>query len=125
MWFVIEHFARLDEVLRRVAYLLKPGGIFCFSTPNERGVSGRSAFRNFLRRSPRDHHTIWSPGSAEKVLRRYGFRIEKMRSTGHHPERVPFVPAGGPIFHIAMGLSKMLHMGDSFEIYARKVGGES
>ena len=124
MWFVIEHFDQLDTVLRRVTYLLKPGGIFCFSTPNERGGSGRLSLRDFLRRSPKDHHTLWSPRSAAEILRRYGFRVEKTVSTGHHPERFPFVPEKGPIFHIVMGLSKMLHMGDSFEIYAKKVGGE-
>ena len=123
MWYVIEHFDRLDAVLGRVSFLLKPGGLFCFSTPGEQGVSGRFAFRDFLRSSPKDHHTLWSPRSAETILRRYGFRVEKRVSTGHHPERFPLVPDKGPIYHIVMVLSKMLHMGDSFEIYARKVGG--
>ena len=39
MWFVIEHFADLDTVLRRVSASLPVGGLFAFSTPNGRGIT--------------------------------------------------------------------------------------
>lgn len=124
MWFVIEHFARLDIVLERVYRLLRPGGVFCFSTPNERGISGRKNPEHFLRSSPRDHHSVWNPSSAARVLNSYGFRLVKTVSTGHHPERFPFVGRKrGALFHFTGLASRMFGMGDTFEVYAEKIDG--
>ncbi len=124
MWFVIEHFENLHRVLDRVYTLLRPGGVFAFSTPNARGISGRSNFKNFLRSSPRDHHTLWTPASAASILGERGFRVEKRVSTGHHPERFP-LPQKSALFHFYLGISKMFSMGDTFEVYARKTGEKS
>ncbi len=69
MWYVIEHFAALEPVLRRVNRLLADGGVFAFSTPNARGVSGRGRrLARFLEASPADHFTIWDPRRARRVL---------------------------------------------------------
>ena len=136
MWFVIEHFTDLHTVLERVSSILRPGGVFAFSTPNARGLSGRFRPEGFFRESPRDHHTIWSPRAARRVLERYGFTVEKIVSTGHHPERLP-LPAGlrhgdagekvnesrrGVLFPFLMLISRIFGMGDTFEVYARKTG---
>ncbi|MFO7849933.1 MAG: class I SAM-dependent methyltransferase [Spirochaetia bacterium] len=91
MWYVIEHFEGLDRVLERVHALLKPGGVFAFSTPNLRGISGRRDTAGFLHSSPRDHHTLWSPPVAAEILGKRGFHLEKTVSTGHHPERFPIL----------------------------------
>ncbi len=137
MWFVIEHFSRVDKVLSKAGSLLTMGGLLAFSTPNCSGISGRTSLKEFLRRSPRDHHTIWSPAIARRVLPQFGFRIKKIVITGHHPERFPFI---GPrldqrrkrrttflnrtVWWILLKASVLLGLGDTFEVYAEKTGGE-
>lgn len=117
MWYVIEHFPDLDGVFRAVRSFLKPGGLFAFSTPNLDGVSGRRDMREFLRRSPDDHFTVWSAGHLEKPLDLAGFRLLRTRVTGHHPERIysgnlenrPFLR------RILDRYSKITRSGDTFE----------
>jgi SAM-dependent methyltransferase len=124
MWFVIEHFPDADAVLRRAAALLPLGGVFAFSTPNLRGGTGRFYPRRFLSGSPYDHHTIWYPGMARSVLRRYGFRTEQVVITGHHPERLPGSGGSPGRFRrpVLAAVSRLAGLGDTFEIYARKIG---
>ena len=123
MWYVIEHFADVHAVLGRAADLLSPGGIFCFSTPNGRGISARRSLRRFLERSPRDHSTVWSAGAARRILRRYGLRVVRIRVTGHHPERFPgcgSLRRGGVAWRAIELASRLFALGDTFEVYARK-----
>ena len=42
MWYVIEHFEDVHAVLTQAARLVKPGGVFAFSTPNSAGITGKS-----------------------------------------------------------------------------------
>ena len=135
MWFVIEHFPRVDKVLSKAGSLLTMGGLLAFSTPNCSGISGRTSLKEFLRRSPRDHHTIWSPTIARRVLPQFGFRVKKFVITGHHPERFPFI---GPrleqrrkrrptilnkaLWSLLLGVSTLFGLGDTFEVYAEKTG---
>jgi 2-polyprenyl-3-methyl-5-hydroxy-6-metoxy-1,4-benzoquinol methylase/spore coat polysaccharide biosynthesis predicted glycosyltransferase SpsG len=130
MWYVIEHFSRLDLVLRRVSRLLRPGGVFAFSSPNRCGVSGRFRPEAFFAASPADHHSLWSPEAARKILDRYGFCVKKIVSTGHHPQRFPLFGLHmektkllhKPLFHFVGGISRMGALGDTFEVYAQKRG---
>jgi len=120
MWYVIEHFDALARVLRRVASLLKPGGVFAFSTPSSNGISARKDLASFLERSPDDHFTVWSPETAPGILKRFGFRVQRMVITGHHPERFPWVPATGGMLRrsLASLASRTFGLGDTFECYA-------
>ena len=106
MWYVIEHFARLDRVLERVAELLTEGGIFAFSTPCMSGISARRDERRFLRESPQDHYTVFSRTSVAHVLASHGLYVKAIRSTGHHPERI--LPAlnrlNGPFRHLVYAI---------------------
>lgn len=129
MWYVIEHFDALAEVLRAVNRLLPEGGVFAFSTPNARGISGRASLASFLERSPRDHFTIWDPRTARTVLSRFGFRVRRIRVTGHHPERFPFAGRFGglrrlrrPVSAVLGLVSRAAGLGDTFEVYAQKIG---
>lgn len=120
MWFVIEHFQDLDGVLGAVSSLVKKGGIFAFSTPSASGVSARYNKDKFFEQSPADHYTLWEPGRAASILKRYGFEVKKIVSTGIHPERFPesqrkFSP------QILAFKSRVMKLGDTFEIYCRKV----
>lgn len=124
MWYVIEHFDELGRVLRRVGQLLAPGGVFAFSTPSGSGVSARRDGAAFLAASPDDHYTVWSPGTAKGILKRFGFEVQRIVVTGHHPERFPGVPddTRSLRYRGALALSRRLGLGDTFECYAAYVG---
>lgn len=122
LWYVIEHITDLKKLLEVFSKEQVRGDVLSFSTPNYDGVSRRRSRRLFLSRSPEDHHHIWSPRIARSVLSLYGYRIRKVRVTGHHPERFPGSPEKGSLlFSIWMIVSRLLRLGDTFECYAQKV----
>ena len=130
MWYVIEHFQNVDEVLRSVAKLLKKGGVFAFSTPSAAGVSAKFNTRAFYKASPSDHFTIWEPSKTASILKRYGFKVVKIVSTGHHPERFPLIAKqikkSGKIkstdlrYALYAFASRFFELGDTFEVYCKK-----
>ena len=126
LWYVIEHFEGPGEILRVIHSLLKDGGLLAFSTPSFSGVSGRKSISSFLKNSPPDHYTVWSPLSCKRILKRCGFRLCKTVVTGHHPERFPLVgrfvnPAQkGPLYRLLLSVSRIFRLGDTFEAYAVK-----
>lgn len=122
MWYVIEHFENLDEILKKLNKIVRDGGLFAFSTPNSSGITGKSRREVFFSNSPEDHYTVWNPVSAKKVLSMYGFKVLKIRSTGHHPERFGGVLQAerGVKRNIVNKISKVLKLGDTFEVYAVK-----
>jgi 2-polyprenyl-3-methyl-5-hydroxy-6-metoxy-1,4-benzoquinol methylase/spore coat polysaccharide biosynthesis predicted glycosyltransferase SpsG len=124
LWYVIEHFTDCITVLAEIKKLLKPGGILAFSTPSYSGISGRKSLRRFLENSPADHFTIWSPEMCKKALALAGFRVKKIVISGHHPERFPVLgkfakSKEGPLYGLLLGISKILRLGDTFEVYAK------
>ena len=72
--------------------------------------------KNFLNRSPADHFAILTPKLAKKILKKYGFQIKATRITGHHGERFWY-----RFRDLFLQISKILGLGDTFEIYACKV----
>jgi 2-polyprenyl-3-methyl-5-hydroxy-6-metoxy-1,4-benzoquinol methylase len=120
LWYVVEHFADLDRVIRLMAGWVRPGGVLAFATPSGAGVSARRNTHEFYSGSPRDHYTIWTPASAKSVLGRFGFRVRRVRSTGHHPERYPAVRRGIVPSAVALMHSRVVRRGDTFEVYATK-----
>ena len=126
MWYVIEHFKNLDCVLKKISSILKVGGVFAFSTPSAEGVSAKNNPDNFYTISPSDHYSVWEPSKAQRILQKYGFTVEKMVSTGHHPERFPSIQKTGAKkgsfrWMAVDKLSRMMNLGDTVEIYCRKV----
>jgi len=122
MWYVIEHFKDLTVVLKKINTLLKVGGIFSFSTPSGSGISSKNNEVDFLKNSPDDHYTIWEPERSGQILDIYGFKVVKRRITGHHPERFNSFLSKRDSGRKILGLkSRILELGDTFEIYAEKV----
>lgn len=133
MWYVVEHFGDLDGALRNAAALVRPGGILALSTPSAEGASARFDRAGFFARSPVDHVTLWEPSRVRGILKAHGFRVEKIRVTGHHPERIPIfrrlVACGGGLGTLGGALgsafSRLFGLGDTFEVYAsRESAGE-
>lgn len=126
MWFVIEHFKNLDEVLGKISEILKNDGIFAFSTPSAQGVSATRDRKSFFEKSPSDHFTVWEPSKCEPILMKYGFKVEKIVSTGHHPERFPLIrkkgaQKGSLLWRLTDRFSRIMRLGDTVEIYCRKI----
>lgn len=126
MWFVIEHFQDLFSVLSKVNSILKKGGVFAFSTPSGEGISAVSDKESFYLHSPTDHYSVWEPSKASKILQKFGFRIVKVVSTGHHPERFPSIQASGCKknslkWKLTDKVSRVRKLGDTVEIYCVKM----
>ena len=126
MWYVIEHFKDLDSVLTKVSKIVKTGGIFAFSTPSGQGISAKSDKDHFYSISPSDHYSVWEATGANKVLEKYGFKVVKIVSTGHHPERFPIIKKtnaqpGSLKWKFVDNLSKTRNLGDTMEIYCKKI----
>ena len=126
LWYVIEHFTEPGKILSEIYRLLKPGGILAFSTPSYSGISGRKNLRLFLEKSPRDHLSVWAPRKCKNILKQYGFYLKKIHITGIHPERFPLLgrfidPAKqGFLYRLLFSVSRLFHLGDTFEVYAVK-----
>lgn len=123
LWYVIEHFSDLGTVMESLSRLVRRGGVLAFSTPSGSGISALVRRGTFFERSPADHYSIWEPGRTAALLRRHGFRLEKIVVTGHHPERFPGlsnVEKGDFLYTKAMIASRLFRLGDTFEAYAVK-----
>jgi len=122
MWYVIEHFEDLRGALETAAKIVRPGGVFAFSTPNICGISAKRSLKWFLDSSPPDHFTVWSPRTARTVLEAFGFDCRVIRVTGHHPERFPLMRSvrGGIAHWLLTAASRACRLGDTFEIYAER-----
>jgi 2-polyprenyl-3-methyl-5-hydroxy-6-metoxy-1,4-benzoquinol methylase/spore coat polysaccharide biosynthesis predicted glycosyltransferase SpsG len=125
LWYVIEHFRDCVPALAEISKLLKPGGVLAFATPSFTGISGRSSLKRFLNNSPQDHWTVWSPAVCGKALGKAGFKVKKIVSSGHHPERFPFLEKfahkkGSLPYRLLLAASKIFALGDTFEVYAVK-----
>jgi len=123
LWYVIEHFRGCVPALAEIRKLLKPGGVLAFATPSFTGISGRSSLKRFLENSPQDHWTVWSQAVCGKALGKAGFKVKKIVSTGHHPERFPFFGKfahnrNSLLYRLLMAVSKTFSLGDTVEVYA-------
>ena len=114
MWYVIEHFDELARVLRRAASLIRPGGVFAFSTPSCAGISARYRPADFWDRSPDDHFTVWDPRTVRGILKPFGFTVQRIVVTGHHPERFPAGPTrrDSIAYGATLSVSRALGLGE-------------
>lgn len=116
MWFSLEHQCDPSEWLRTANLHLSEGSILALGLPNARGAFARWNRPDYLEKRPEDHCWEPSPQGLKILLNRYGFKIEKMIYFGLHPERI-----GLPNNALFRKLQQHLKLGDTFEIYARKI----
>ncbi|WP_256729177.1 cytidylyltransferase domain-containing protein [Treponema parvum] len=134
MWYVIEHFKELKTVFKTVYSILEPGGIFAFSTPSASGVSRRFNPKTFFEQSPSDHYTLWELEKVKRIMKKEGFKVVKIVSTGHHPERFPVLKnmeskkncifssrVYKAAYKFLLLVSRIFSLGDTFEIYCKKI----
>ncbi len=126
MWYVIEHFKNLNDVLKKVNSLLNIGGVFAFSTPSAEGVSCKTSKYDFYKNSPSDHYSVFEPSKVKKILEKYNFSVEKIVSTGHHPERFNLIKKSNSKKNSLKWkidkVSRAFDLGDTVEIYCKKLG---
>lgn len=121
MWYVIEHIQNLSKVLLSINSKLVKGGILAISTPSAFGVSALFNKKSFFENSPKDHYTLWEISKTKKYLVPYGFKVLKIVSTGHHAERMPIVKKFNFLFPLMNIVSKIFSLGDTYEIYCKKI----
>jgi len=83
---LLEHVTAPGITVRRVANLLKPGGIFAIQTPNTASLPARLLGRRWPPYAPIEHIYYFSRTNMGLLLKRYGLRILKFSS---HWKRLP------------------------------------
>ncbi|MFW6181149.1 MAG: methyltransferase domain-containing protein [Spirochaetota bacterium] len=128
LFYVAEHFPRVEEVLERARVLLADGGVLALALPNRGGISYRVSRSAYLDRHPEDHYFDTTPANLKRFLRARGFRCARVITTGIHPERfyarlgikVGEGPAGRVLQGLYLPLARVLRWGDTFEYYGIK-----
>jgi spore coat polysaccharide biosynthesis predicted glycosyltransferase SpsG/2-polyprenyl-3-methyl-5-hydroxy-6-metoxy-1,4-benzoquinol methylase len=126
MWYFIEHIKNFKDVILKAYKIMRDGGIIALSTPNCFGISGRNNISEYASRIPGDHYNEFSPFSMTSVLEACGFKVEKVISGGIHYKRW-LKNRTSPLLNnfVAESIYKKVagarNLGDTFEIYARKI----
>lgn len=123
-FFVIEHIKDFKKLLFLFKCHLKDKGVLALSTPNLNGISIKYNFSNYIKNHPEDHYIIFSPRVLKKILKKFGFKNFKIVIKGIHIER--FIKSKKLskniiIQKIIYYFAKIFQLGDTFEIYARKI----
>lgn len=116
LWYVIEHLPRVDELMKEIKRILKPGGVLAISTPSFLGISGRKEPKEFFRSSPIDHLFVMEPRQAIRFFTDRGFSYGAVRFPSLHPDRFPF-PWNRLPRNILSLFSRLGRLGDTFELY--------
>ena len=123
-FYVIEHVKDFKKLLFLFKCHLNKNGVLVLSTPNSAGKSIKYNFFNYVNEHPEDHYIIISPLVLKRILKRMGFGNIKINITGIHIERftkskmLQNSKLAGKLFTF---IAKIFHLGDTFEIYARKL----
>ena len=125
----IEHTARPRDAFLKAAEVLRPGGLLCVVTPNIRSAAARIARGKWWHLRPA-HLAYFSRGSLDALFSRTGFSVVR-RKRYSWTFSAHYVASRLRIFNLLArtgrsasflkGIPIKLALGDSFEIYARKV----
>lgn len=78
---VIEHLNEPDKFVKKIATLLKPGGVIYCTTPNIDGFQAR-LFKDKWRSAIADHMVLFSVNTLKRIFLESGFIIEKHKTWG-------------------------------------------
>lgn len=82
---IIEHVPEPGAMLREIARILRPGGLFWATTPHGRGLSARLLGTRWSTVSPPEHLQLFSLGGVRRLLREAGFSRVHVTSHGCNP----------------------------------------
>jgi len=122
-FYVIEHIKDFEKMIFLFYQRLNADGVLVLSTPNAAGFSIKRRFETYVEKHPQDHYRIYSTKFMKSLLKKYKFKNIKINITGIHPERMvknqKLLKFKSVKFFLVL-VSKLFHLGDTFEIYARK-----
>lgn len=120
LWNVLERLPETDLAMRKISALIKPEGLLAFSAAKGDGLSAKNAPTRFY--SSNNTRVIFSKKNIKRFLKKYGFKPVKIRTGSIYPERKwPKLKKGGLRYKWHRLLCLLSGMGDSFEIYAKKL----
>jgi SAM-dependent methyltransferase len=82
---LIEHVFEPRALVREVARILRPGGIFWLTSPHARGLSARLLGLKWQCIWPPEHLQLFSIAGLKALLREAGFRDVRVDTTGGNP----------------------------------------
>ena len=127
---VLEHLKNPKPVIKIVAKLLKPRGIFFIVVPNPDSLGRKIKGKNWVGYRDKTHTSLYNPSKWFKLLEQDGFIIQKTFGDGLWDS--PYLPLIPKIFQqLIFGLPAMFQtlltvpfiptiLGESFVIVARK-----
>lgn len=85
---LLEHVFEPRTLLREVARILRPGGLFWTTTPHARGISARMLGLQWRCVWPPEHLQLFSIRGLKSLLRETGFRDIHVDTTGGNPVEI-------------------------------------
>lgn len=85
---LLEHISEPRVLLREVARILRPGGLFWTTTPHARGISARMLGLKWRCIWPPEHLQLFSIRGLKSLLREAGFRDIRVDTTGGNPVEI-------------------------------------
>ncbi len=116
LWYCLEHMEDPRSWIKKAVKLLNKNGILALAVPNAAGAYALFNKKDYFKKRPEEHYFEPSPEGIKTLLKENGFRIERIEFFGLHPERIKL-----PDWLMIRMIQKALRLGDTFEVYARKV----
>jgi SAM-dependent methyltransferase len=82
---ILEHLPEPKELLREIARVVRPGGLFWGTTPHGRGLSARALGVGWSAVHPPEHLQLFSLSGLRGLLASAGFRRVRLTSRGVNP----------------------------------------
>ncbi|MEQ8352003.1 MAG: methyltransferase domain-containing protein [Leptospiraceae bacterium] len=118
-FYTLEHFPDQQLTFRRMAQLLKPGGLLLLSLPSYHGPLFRCSPEKWLSSHPEDHFADYSPESMALTLELYGLKQIASRPSSFHRKRAcGWIRYMGDSFYRKWAMRK--GFGDTMDILAVK-----
>jgi SAM-dependent methyltransferase len=85
---IVEHLTDPEIVLKEIARILRPGGMFWATTPFARSLSFRILGVNWSILSPPEHVQLYSKKGMRQILKSAGFSRIKLKTFGLNPMEI-------------------------------------